>query len=447
MPYSNTTLAQLISQISDLLDDPTQKYWTSAEIQAAVYEGLLYWGALTGYWRTQGAIPATQYGVQFAGPAWAAPYIDLSVALPTLRTRNYTLGQLVKEIQWMLLESPSGVAGTGMSGQVDVQSILTCLQDARNRFVIDTHLPISYNPTLGGFTPDGLVTLPDTTVYLHRASWMDSGGKWTPLWREDSYAADRANPSWTVSPDSPVAYSESELSPLTIQLIPRPINTGVLDGFTVDSLTLDLTSDSTLLGLPDEWVHAVKYATVAQILSSTGQITDQLRSQYAEQRYKQSVEFAKEAMSVIRVQADGVPLPTEPLSRLDTALPTWLNQYGAPVTAGVLYDWLALAPGQLDYPYGLTVDVVQVAPLPGLGDHVQLGNEEFDGLKSYVVHILCFKCGGKDFTSTMGDYDDFMSVVGARKGVNRAKIKYLEPMFSQPLFEYGIRPDKVADNA
>jgi hypothetical protein len=443
MAYQFITLAQFIADISELLDDANNKYWTVQEIQFAVYEALRYWGGLTSYWKTRGTFNIQPYQQQFSGPALPSPYVDLSVALPALRTRTYTLDQMVREIQYMLLEAPNGISGAGMSGQVSVGTILESIQDARNRFVRDVHLPLTIHSNYAPAPNQaGMVTFPQTSVFVHRATWQDIGGAWTILWRQDAWAVDKALINWTNTPGYPAMYSESENSPLQLQLIPPPIAQGTLEAITVDTLVMDLTNQNSTFNVPDEWVHAIKYSALGCVLNS-GQIGDPLRVQYCDERYKQDVEMAKSATSVIRALLNGQPLPITPITDYDLGAPTWLNTWGPPYAMAALYDIVAPIPGLPDNLYGIALDVVQTAPLPQLTGYMPIGEEDIEHIEEYVRHVLQFKCGGKDFTQTMSGYDDFMSSVAGRKGVNAANIQYLTPLFQQPQGEWAMRPDRV----
>ena len=438
--YSQTTVADLITTISSLLDDTGQVYWKQAEIQWAIEEALQIWAALTGYWRTRGVFTVS--------PTDSSPFYDLSVKLPALRTRTYTLGQMVQEIQSMLLEPPSGIMGTGMSGQVTIASILKAIQTARNRFVLDTHLPITYHavPYIPG-SSDGLATFPQASAYVHRVSWQDSASStWINLWRTDAWAVDKDNPTWITNPDSPQQFSEAELAPLTIQVSPPPISAGAMDALTVDSLTLDLTSAATVFAIPDEWVWAVKYGALSLLLNSESQLVDPLRGEYAEQRYQQAVTFAKDARSIIRATVNGQPLNVDTLANLDASNPFWRNQSGTPYTAGALYDILSIPPA--DGTYSIACDVVQSAPIPiALGSYMPVGQEELGHIINYCTHILSFKCGGLDLKSTLPVHDSVMKAVAGRKAINAAKIKYLTPLLGQAQKEWAQRPDKVEANA
>ncbi len=443
MPYSQFTLAQFLAQLGTNLDDPSALYWTNAEKTFAVQEGLRVYGAVTNYWRTRGAFSTSP----------AATYYDLSTTLPALRTRAWTLDQLTREIQFALLEAANGISGAGMTAQVQIQNILQAIQRARNRFVIDAHLPYSKLASAAGpAPPNGLIPFDQSVVYLHRAAWQDWGsggtpGAWTNLWREDAWQVDHGSPDWTVEPGSPQQYSEAELAPLQIQISPPPVNSGALEILGVLSKTLDLTDPNETFGIPDEWIHAVKYAALADLYGPNSQIYDPLRAEYSETRYTQALDFTRSARSLIRVLVNGVPLGIDSLAALDAGQPNWRNQSSAPELAGTLYDILAFS-SQVPGSAGVTCDVVQSAPIPiALGDFIPLGEEDLGPLTDYCTHILTIKCGGKELSSTMGDYDNFARACTQRMGANRAKIRMLEPLFGIPNREWSARPDRIEARA
>lgn len=438
MAYTTTTLDQFAIQLGVLLDDAGEAFWTRPEKYFVIWEALRYFGATTNFWRNRGTFPLK--------PSPTNPWYDLSAALPALRTRTWTLGQMVQEIQYMLLEAPNGISGAGMSGQVTVTNILNAIQRARNRLVLEAQLPLSVHSAFGTIAvPDGMVTFPQASVFVHRASWMDqASATWNNLWRQDAWAVDKGNQQWTTEPGNPQQYSEAENAPLMLQLSPPPQNIGQIEALTVDSLVLDTTSSGTLFNVPDEWVHAIKYAALADLLSSENQIVDPLRAGYAESRYQQSMTFAKDARSIMRLLVNNVPVPIDSLAAIDAGNPYWRNQVGSPQLAGVMYDLMVLSPGNPPSQMSATADVVQSAPIPSTGGaFMPIGGEDLDHLANYCTHVLTFKCGGNEFKQTMSGYDDFMAAVARRKAINAAKIQYLTPLFGVPQAEWGARPDSL----
>jgi hypothetical protein len=434
--YTQTTLDSLAIQIGVLLDDQTELYWSRQEKYLAIWEGLRVWGALTSHWRTRGTFNLDP----------ARNYYDLSVELPALRTRSWTLDKIVREIQYMSLEAPSSITGAGASGQISTQSILQAVQRARNQFVIDAKLPLSITASLSSPpAPDGMVQFSNNSVFVHRASWKDAfTGKWSNLWRQDAWAVDHNDPIWTVSPGQPIAYSESENSPLKLQLVPLPVNTGTLEVMTVDSFLIDTTNPDATFNVPDEWVHAIKYCALSDLYSSESQNTDPVRSQYAGLRYKQAMDVISGMRSVVRATCENVPVPLDSLAALDSSTPYWRNQKpGRPNVFGCAGDILVCGP--VNRAYGMSVDVIQSAPIPATGpEFIPLGPEDVGHLIDYVTHILIYKCGGKEFEQTFGQYDDFLEAASMRGNINKAKISYLGALLGQPQKEQLARPDALA---
>lgn len=431
--YTQYTLASLSNHLGQILDDDNELYWVAEEKKFAIWESLRVFGALTNNWRKRGVFDITP----------TTTWYDLNTQLPLLRPRTWTLDQVVKQMQYMILENPSGISGAGMSGQIDITSILQAVQRARNQFVVDVMFPFTVHPPadFGVIPPEGLIEIPDTVIATHRLSFSDNtSGTWTNLWREDAWAADHNNPIWTIDQNSPVAFSQSELSPLELQLIPAPLNGGNLEMLSIDSLQIDLTDPDSTFNIPDEWIHAVMYAALADI-HSAGQLDDYVRFTYCTNRYNQAVDAARMARSVIRLQINGLPLPMDTMTAIDNSRPFWRNQTGTPSTSGVLYDLLAFA-NMPDATYSIAADVVQAAPLPVLpGDPIQIGPEDIPSLVNYAVNILTLKCGGNEFLETMKGYDDFLAATVARNRALAVKARYMQPIFAQPQLEQAQRPE------
>lgn len=434
MAYTQVSLNDLSSQLGVLLDDATASYWIQEEKLFAIIEALRIWGATTSYWRSRGTFNITP----------ATPWYDLSVQLPTLRPRVWTLNSMVRQMQFMCLEAPS-FTGAGGSGQISISSILQAIQRARDQFVIDVQFPYTIHPPadFSVIAPDGLVQIPDTTVYLHRLTFQDStSGAYSNLWREDAWATDHNNQLWTLEPGTPLAFSQSENSPLTVQLVPAPVNAGGLEAVTVDSLQMDLTNPNATFGIPDEWVYGIQYAALADIFSA-GQSDDPVRFTYCTTRYEQIVEAARLARSVIRLQLNGVPLPVDTLAAIDAGNPYWRNQPAKPQMAGVLYDLIAVA-NIPDTGYSVTADVVQVAPIPADPDApIQIGPEEVDSIINYAITTLMVKCGGKELGECFAGMDDFTKAVGMRNRILATKARYLTPLLGQAQSENQQRPNRM----
>lgn len=430
MPYTQYTQAQLAGEISQSLADPSNVYWALDEIKRTINEALLYWGALTSYWRDTGSFQTTAL----------TGFYDLSVQLPTLRTRNYTFGQLVTELQYHLLEPPNGVSGTGMTDQFTIQQLTNALARKRNEFLLDAALPLVFQNFPSSSPQAGRVQLDESIALIARAAWKDAlSGVYTVLRRQDEWSAQSYNPTWNLEPATPFAYSMAETRPIELQLIPPPLSSGALSFVFAQSLSLTAAT-GTSFALPDEFVSAIKWGALYTLLSTDNQAFDPTRAQYALERYQACITTTQLQRSVVRVRVNNVPVPLDTFWSMDAARPFWQNRPARPDLAGTAFDLLALA-NIPDSAYGITVELVRTAPLPVLPtDFIQIGREEMPYIIDYCRHVLSFKLGGSEFTSTMPLYDNFLAGAASRNTLLADKAKYLTPLFGAGKQEAGVAP-------
>ncbi len=431
MAYSQVDLNTLTATISQLMGDSGNTYWSADEVQRSISEALLFWGAMSSYWRDLGNF-TTSTGVGF---------YDVAAQLPALRTRTYTLGQITREIQYHLLENAAGIAGTNATGQFAISEITSALIRNRNKLLLDSQVPFAYANGLNTSPiPFGQCALDQTVALIERVSWLDStSGKSYMLHRIDPWEADGLFPNWQTSPGTTVAYSTIETVPLGLQLIPPPASAGTLNLLYCATNTMAV-ADNTSFAYPDEYVHAIKYFSLYEALSTYDPGFDANRARYCLERYKQIVELSQAQHSVVRVLVSGVQIPLDRLYNLDTLRPGWEDTSGTPDAAACAFDELALAKVP-DGAYSITVDVIRSAPLPTLGtDFIQVGKEELPYIIDYCRHVLSFKQGGQEFIATMPLYDNFVRGATQRNKFLKIKARYLTALFSQPAIEKEVSP-------
>ncbi len=434
MAYAQLTQAQLAQEIAVALQDPDHVYWTLDEIYRAINEGLLYWGALTSYWRERGVFNTTA----------TVPIYDLATLLPTLRARTYTLGDLTNEILYHFLEPPSGapagVAGTGDTDQFAIGQITSVLTRKRNEFTIDSRVPLHFDTIPVPFTPGGILELDGSISLISRAAWTDQPtGIISPLNLEDAWSAQSYNPLWTLEPGKPFALSAGETQPLQIQFIPPPIAAGTLELVYTQTIAMAI-ADGTAFAVPDEFVHAIKYASMYELLAVNNQGYDAQRAQYCVERYKAYMEVTKLHRSLIRIYLNNRPLPVDIFQALESARPNWQNKLGTPDFCAVAFDLFGLSnvPNQV---FGMSADVIRSAPLPAATtDFIQMGREEIPYLMDFCRHVLSFKMGGSDFVATMALYDNFIAGAVQRNKLLKDKIPYMEPLFNPSMKEQQTEP-------
>ncbi len=420
--YAQTTQAQLASDILQALNDPAAFYWSVDEVNRAINEALLTWGAATSYWRDRGQFPSIA----------ATGFYDLTVQLPLLRAQTFTFGDLVTEIQYHLNESPTGFVFTDQTSQFTSIQILQALKRAANEFSLDAKVTFEQSSTAGINGPR--VSLPDTTVAIARASWTDSITQVTrALRREDAWSEDSINPFWTTQPDLPYAFSAAETPPVTLALYPPPLNAGTLNLIFSDSEDYSAAIAGTVFPIPNEFIPAVKWKAIYSLLGTQGQGYDPFRAKYAAERYDSISKLSAQMRSVIRVQVNGTPIPLDTMAALDSARPFWQNKLGKPNFAGCLYDLLALSDVPKTNAYSISCDVVRSAPLPVLpGDFIQVGYEELPFILDLARHILSFKLGGEEFQTTFALYDNVLAGATQRNSILNTQARYLKDLFGLP---------------
>lgn len=431
MPYTQTTRAQLEAIIQQALQD-TGVYWDATELDAAINEALLYWGALTSYWSDRGVFNTTVN----------TPFYDLSVQLPNLRSRSITFDQIVKEIQFALLEPATGVSGASATGQFSIGAITSAVIRTRNQFALDTRLPMVFQDyTLTTPPPNGRMELDQSVELITRAAWKSTPtGITTILRRQDEWASDALNYNWSSDNSIPYAFSDILTKPIEIQFINPPAANGVLRLMYINSTSPTVAANTTF-NIPDEYYMALKYGAMYSLLSTDNEGYDEFRAKYCSERYKQVVQAAANMHSLLRVTVNGRRTALDTIWNLDCTRPFWMSQTGSPDFAGYLYDILALAPVAQAGNYSVSCDVVRSAPLPTSGsDFIQIGKEELPYIIDYCRHVLCFKMGGAEFQSTFGLYDTFLAATADRNKISNVQAKFLSPMFDTGKREQDVQP-------
>ena len=426
MPYTQYTQSTLAAELSAALNDKSNIYWTLLEVYAAINEGLLTWGAMTAYWRERGVFNVS--------PANPNQFYDLSTELPTLRSRALTFDQYSQSLQYALNEKANGVSGAGMTQQFDILALNQSLVRRRNEFAIDSKLPsVILDSYPGPPPPVGRVTLPQEVALIEHLYWQDTtSGLLYPLRKEDPWAVQSHHYLWTLDPGLPSYYLTLETRPLEIQLVPPPTNNGTLRILFVATQDIPIVGSSTF-NTPDEYVAAIKYGALYELLSTHSEGFDPMRTKYCLERYKGMLDCAESQRSLMRLECNGVPVALDAIAKLNSLHPFWQNTPGTPSLVGVAYDQIALGciPNAV---YSLSADVVRSAPLPtGPGDFIQLGREELPYIFDYCRHILCFKLGGSEFLATMPLFDNFLKGAMQRNKILAAKARYLDPIMNQAI--------------
>ena len=433
MAYTYLTLSQARSQLAGLLHDTGNVYWIAAELDVWIKEALRTWAVAAHYWRERGTL-STSSGTAF---------YDLTSALSpsTLRGQVVTDTNLVRDIQYHLLEPATGTSWTG-SEQFTFSQVQNALQRRRDQFLVETGCHLTLSTPAVGAVPDGRKVLADTIIDIRRAAWKGSNNVYTVLWRDDEYGAQAYDSGWVQNPVlAPEEYSVSAAPPLTVQLMPPPAGSGSLDLITVSSgATLD-PANGVVMGIPDDFTWAVKFGALADLLGKDGQAYDPARSAYCQQRWNEGVELARITTSVVQAQIANVPKPVISLFEMEAYNGNWQNESGTPrstLLAGLNIIGFHKVPNGV---FGVSVDVLRNAPIPAAdGSNLEVGREELDAILRYAQHLASFKMGGEEFDATKPHYEHFWRMAMLRNGRLKASAKNFKVLRDRAQTEEAGRP-------
>lgn len=387
------------TQLSTRLSDTSNVFWTDTEVGVYLAETLRLYGVLSGFWREQGSFNTSA----------STAFYDIATQLSTQLGYTVTDRDIIKSIQYHLLESVSTQSSWGGTEQFVYNDIVNAVQNRLNQFMSDTGIVV--NESNQAIAAAGQVTIAETIVDVRRLGWKTGANVWSSILRTDERMLTAYDQTWpqTASRDVPTLYSVMAPPPLTVQLYPAPAN-GTLYLYTVDSKALNPASSATVLGIPDDLTPAIKWGALADLLGKDGLAMDPIRAAYCESRYQQYVQIAQMMPAIVnsKIGASTAAIAGT-VYELDNYLPGWQNTTGTPTNIYIgSYNLIGIYP----VPTGATsivLDVVRKAPVPSAdGTNLQIGREELDAIIDYAEHLALFKVGGTEWHATDAKMQNFM---------------------------------------
>ena len=437
LSYSWLTFSSARQELAARLSDSGKVFWTDAELKLYVIEALRTWNSLAAFYKDRDSLTTSPN----------QPYYDLPSSLSGgLRAYNVTDLQLLTEIEYHLMEPPTGATWTG-SEMFTVQDILTAIQRRRDQFLNETGTVLTRQTFAVSAPTEGRVLLtlssPFNIIDIRRVAWKDTpSGQYSTLWREDQWAINSFLAGWKTSTKPlPKVYSISDNQPLQIQLAPIPSDAGTLEVLSVNTGNT-LTGTGTLMGVPDDWAWVVKWGALADLLRKDGPARDPARAKYCEDRWATGCAAAKMAILAIDTYVSDQPVQTESVFDLDVYKANWQNASGAlPTIAGLAgLNLVALSPTPNSF-YTVQMDLLRNMPIPAAdGDFIQVGQEMWDGVIAYAEHLAAWKMAGAEFEATMPNYEQMVKLAMTQNERLRANEFFLTQLSDRSEREEKNRP-------
>lgn len=199
--------------------------------------------------------------------------------------------EVLNEIQYMLKETPNNGASF-ISGMWTVAEVIDYLNQRQRQFLKDTAI-LYQRATLPTIPSEVRHALPSGFISMQHVAWKDMDNNYYELRRGDFWETDHGDPTWeTVAANRPKLYLEGELPTLVLGTAPMTNSAGVIETLFVGLSTL-LSNSGVSFEVPDEFVPAIMYGVVSDMLSKEGRARDLLRAGVAESRYIEGREAAK----------------------------------------------------------------------------------------------------------------------------------------------------------
>ena len=409
--YQQVTLSQAISALATRLGDPTNAFWSQAELTSYIVEALRTWQAHSQFYSIK-----AQFNTQVG-----TVYYSLPALIPQL-SFAVTDQDLISDLEYTLQEPQALTAWVG-SEQYSYSGLVGAIARRRDQFILETGLPQTILTVPNPVATDGFFYLEDTTIDVRRAVWTDVSSK-VPglLWRADEFAFLAASASWFNTPGLPTDFSTVLQQPLGMQLSPPPANEGTLTLFTVESgPALVPQTQATPLGIPDDFVWVIKWGVLADLFGQAGPGQDTQRSLYCQSRWTDGVALARMTNWVKLGYQNGLPSFIDSLEELDTASPSWISTTPAPpaflAAAGMI---IAVAPVP-DGVYSCSFDLTPKMLVPTVeSDYLQVGQEYIDIIIDYSTHLAHAKEGAEELQQSMNCYKNLINAATVSNDMLRA---------------------------
>lgn len=207
---------------------------------------------------------------------------------------SLTFGDVCSEIQYHLIETVDSGA-TWSSGLWTTGEVLAYMNNRINQFLRESQILLKRSD-ISTIPMEIRHDLPSDFLLGARATWEDADGEITEIPRGSAWEADNyLGSSWPITGNftKPHLWTDGDVQNLKLAAVPAVMETGTINVTYVYSPTDQDGQAATVIPLPIEFVQAIKYGVMADMLGKVGRGQDIQRASYCEQRYQEGVQTAK----------------------------------------------------------------------------------------------------------------------------------------------------------
>jgi len=386
--YTWLPVATAVQQLAQRLNDPTMQFWVYDELLTYISTSLRQFNSLTWMWRAD---------FQYNDPVNIWNSLGSLPGSPRLRT--ITDVDCYTEMEYMLLELPSGGTWTGTS-QFNISVMSQALQRRRDEIIQYTNC----NQLLSAgipLTPNTIRTeLDDQTIDVERVRYIPATGSPNTLYRDDTVAQEFYEaPLYQLNPGTPQTFSLSSEPPLSWQVDVPPAQPGTYEAIVLQSGAPFNPPTPTLIGLPNDLVWVLIWGALADLLGQESEAKDAERSAYALKRYQDGLQLMMKSPWIMLGKINGVAVSCDSIADTDRYDPNWdSNPTGfGPVIVTGGPDWIAAPVGS-----GVGITCLGNAPITdSTGVYIQCGRSDMDIIYDLAQSRAMFKCSGMEWKQSL----------------------------------------------
>ena len=391
--FTQTSLSTAISQLAQRLNDTANVFWSQAELTLYLQQSLRQWNSLCWFYKTD-------FAFNNASPTnvWSS----LATLANSPRLRTITDTYCYTELEYMLLEKPSGGVWTG-TNQFGISVLSQALQRRRDEMLqisnanqgLTTGIPL---------TPGTRRTyLADTVIDVARVRYIPSvvapATQPPPpvtLYRDDTVAQEFfESPLYQQAPGTPNTFSLSSEPPLAFDVDIPPAQPGTYEAVVLSQGTPFAPPAATLLGIPDDFAWVAEFGALADLLGQESESTDRQRADYCLKRYQDGLNLMLKTPWIMLGSVNGVAVTVDAFNDADRYDPNWDSNpsgFGPYIVTGGI-DWIGAPTGT-----STGVTVLGNIPVPSSGsDFLQIPPSMLDTLYDLVQARCLFKIAGAEW--------------------------------------------------
>lgn len=380
------------------------QFWDARNLDVIIREALQTFNACA-YWFRQEFVFATE-----PGQAW----YDITEVAESLRALTTLDLDLISQIEYHILEPQTLKRPLEWEGskQFDLDNILTAIQESRDQTLSETGCTV--NQSLVPAVP-GRTYLDGTVMDIRRLCWLPNPyqRRFTPnvvmasdLWATQSFHAMFPQRG----PGTPLLYRRTSSPPFSFDVDIEPAVNGEWDILTTNTNGRLSIHHDTIIPVPNDWTHVVKYGALSQLFGRESCAKDTLRADYCLKRWKQGLAMMQEAPALLAASINNVPVIVDSMSNGDFYDANWQGKKHAKPKK-IYYsglNMLGLSPIP-DAVYAVTAPVVRNMPLPFHDeDCIEVGRDDFYQILNLAQHIAMLTVGGAEFQATFPLYAGFL---------------------------------------